>query len=216
MTYPQPPWTLHGAGFQTLHLLDIERVQPLLPSQLDVISVFPGKTLGGLYLATYQTGSALIYSELIVVSALARYKNKIGLWISHIYVDNADSMAGGREIWGLPKELAEFTWQMGDRPSVRVTQGDTLLCSLTSQWMLPGLPQSFTGAIFSQLDTSLLIFDGEASLTWQIAGTNLHIPQESPFAWLNLQQPWLSVYCNPLHLIAHVPFLLEEKSPIAV
>jgi acetoacetate decarboxylase len=40
-------------------------------------------------------------------------------------VDNPDSVAGGREIWGLPKELAEFSWLGGDRVltflSVRLT-----------------------------------------------------------------------------------------------
>jgi acetoacetate decarboxylase len=53
----------------------------------------------------------LEYSELIVIAGLVRYSGQIGGWVSHIYVDNADSVAGGRNIWGLPKELAEFIWE---------------------------------------------------------------------------------------------------------
>ena len=52
-------------------------------------------------LANYTSGT-LVYRELIVFShATAR-----GMVVSHIYVDDEQSLSGGREIWGLPKELA--------------------------------------------------------------------------------------------------------------
>ena len=74
MPYPQSPWTLKGYAFQTLHLLDIDRVRPLIPPELNIISVFPGKTLGGVYLSYYGQGSVLEYSELIVIAAFLNYK----------------------------------------------------------------------------------------------------------------------------------------------
>ncbi|MEM5838755.1 acetoacetate decarboxylase family protein, partial [Pediococcus acidilactici] len=125
-----------------MQLIDIDRVRPLIPSELEIISVWPGKTLGGIYLSYYGSGSVLEYSELIVIAAFVGYKGKFGGWVSHIYVDNPDSVAGGREVWGLPKELAEFTWEGGvsaaqpealaPRKEARVTvsQGNRLLCSL--------------------------------------------------------------------------------------
>src|SRR4028119_2333800 len=128
MTYPQAPWTLQGYALQTLQLIDVERVRPLIPPEFDIVSVLPGKTVGGVYLSNYGSGSVLEYSELIVNAAMVRYSGKIGGRVSHIYVDNGDSVAGGREIWGLPKELAEFTWDNGSRVTVR--QGNKLLCSL--------------------------------------------------------------------------------------
>ena len=51
MPYPQAPWTLQGYAIQTLQLLDIDRVRPFIPSELNIITVLPGKTLGGVYLS---------------------------------------------------------------------------------------------------------------------------------------------------------------------
>jgi acetoacetate decarboxylase len=126
MTYPQAPWKLQGYALQTLNAVNIEDSRSFVPPELEIISIFPGKTLGGVYLSAYESGSILEYNELIVVAALVSYKGKIGSWISHIYVDNEDSVAGGREIWGLPKEMAQFTWTSN---SVSVSQQEKQLCS---------------------------------------------------------------------------------------
>ena len=69
---------------------------------------------GGILLADY-AGGTLAYHELIVFA---------GLVVSHIYVDSEQSMRGGREIWRLPKELAEFTWS---RSAVEVRQDGRVL-----------------------------------------------------------------------------------------
>jgi hypothetical protein len=78
MAYPPTPWTLQGYALLTSQLIDVERVRPLIPSELDIISVLPGKTLGGVYLSYYGSGSVLEYSELIVNAALVRCSGKIG------------------------------------------------------------------------------------------------------------------------------------------
>jgi hypothetical protein len=70
---------------------------------------------GGVMLADYQ-GGTLAYHELIVF--------RPGCVVAHIYVDSEQSLRGGREIWRLPKELADFTWS---RTHVHVSQdGRTL------------------------------------------------------------------------------------------
>jgi acetoacetate decarboxylase len=70
---------------------------------------------GGVMLANY-TGGTLAYHELIVF--------RPGFVVAHIYVDSPESMRGGREIWKLPKQLAEFTYS---RSFVEVRQdGRTL------------------------------------------------------------------------------------------
>jgi acetoacetate decarboxylase len=121
MPYPPPPWHLYGQALQSIHLVDLARAKEFVPIDLEIVSVLPGKTLGSLYLSVYDANSTLEYHELIVVAALVRYQGKIGSWVSHIYVDNLDSVAGGREVWGLPKEMADFTW--GDR-QIQVAQGN--------------------------------------------------------------------------------------------
>jgi hypothetical protein len=61
--------------------------------------IVPTGATSGLFLATYR-GGTLDYHELIVFGR--------GLVVAHIYVDDERSLSGGREIWRLPKQLAEF------------------------------------------------------------------------------------------------------------
>lgn len=209
MSYPQAPWILQGYAFQTLQLLDIERVRPFIPTELDIISVFPGKTVGGVYLSRYGAGSVLEYSELIVISGLHSYKGKFGGWVTHIYVDNPDSVAGGREIWGLPKELAEFTWSEN---SVTVRQEDRLLCSLNYNRQGFGLQQKLGALSFSSQGTDLLLFPAQAEARFGLVSSKLEIPQQSPFSSLNISQPWLTVHAEQMRLVVDAPEVVGQKN----
>jgi acetoacetate decarboxylase len=211
MSYPPAPWHLYGQALQSIHLVDLAKAKELVPTDLEIVSVLPGKTLGSLYLSVYDANSTLEYHELIVVAALVRYQGKIGSWVSHIYVDNLDSVAGGREVWGLPKEMADFTWN--DR-QIQVAQGDRSLCQV--QYSQGGLPLSpwgksrIIGKGFSGLTEDVLAFAGdfEAKLKW-VSG-DITIPNESPFAKLNLGHPLLTLQFNDLHLTANAPIIVGK------
>lgn len=209
MAYPQAPWRLQGYAFQTLQPLDIDRVRPLIPSELEIISVWPGKTLGGVYLSYYGSDSVLEYSELIVIPALVAYGGKFGGWVSHIYVDNSDSVAGGREIWGLPKELAEFNWEDN---CVRVRQGNRRLCTLNYNRQSFGLKQRLGASSFSTLGTNLLLFPAEVESRFGLVSSKLEIPAESPFANLNLGQPWLTVHAEQMNLKVSAPEVVAKRA----
>lgn len=159
MTYPPAPWHLKGYAVQTLNLLDMKTSRPFIPPELEIVSILPGKTLGGVYLSVYESGSLLQYNELIVVAGLVRYQDRIGSWISHIYVDSEESVAGGRNIWGLPKEMAEFTWE---DEQIVVKQSDSLLCRLyyKSSWLNLSTwwQQKFSADGYSGLKSDLLRF----------------------------------------------------------
>jgi acetoacetate decarboxylase len=105
---PTAPWTLYGSTTQAVSLLDVEVARALVPRGLTVVPVFPGKTLSGVFIASYGAGSTLSYNELLIVPAFVRYGSRYGFFISHIYVDHEVSLRGGRDIWGLPKHLASF------------------------------------------------------------------------------------------------------------
>jgi acetoacetate decarboxylase len=217
MTYPPAPWNLYGNALQSFHLIDLESAKALVPSDLEIVSVLPGKTLGGLYLSVYEPNSTLSYHELIVVAALVRYRGTIGTWISHIYVDHPESVEGGRNIWGLPKEMADFTWSNRSAPSVqnvKVAQGNTLLCE--AQYSQGGLPLSPWGKskissnVFGGLAQDILAFQGnfEARLRW--IRCRLTIPSESPFAAIHLGHPWMTVQLRDLHLTANIPSIAGQ------
>jgi acetoacetate decarboxylase len=214
MTYPSAPWKLQGYALQTLNLVNIENARPFVPSELEIVSLIPGKTIGGIYLSAYQSGSILQYNELIVVPATVRYREKIGTWISHIYVDNEDSVAGGREIWGLPKEMAEFTWT---KDSVNVRQNHRQLCDLRYQkeWfsLSTWWRQFLRGDVFGGLESDLLLFPGEFKSQLELVKGYLEISQDSPFAGINLGQPFLTVNCQQLELVAGEPKVVGKKIP---
>jgi hypothetical protein len=220
MTYPPAPWNLQGYACQTLQPVDTAQARALVPTGLTIISLWPGKTVGGVYLATYGPGSALEYHELIVVAALVSYAGRVGCWISHIYVDNPDSVAGGREIWGLPKELAEFTWEQGQQSRVVVRQAERQLCTLSYEHSAWGWRQGFPVPGFSTLETNLLLFQGEANARIGVTRAQLEVPGTSPFASLSLGQPWLAVNCEALNLVVHAPQVVAQgdrcRRPVGV
>lgn len=202
MSYPQAPWALQGFAVAALHVIDIDRVRPFIPQELDIIPVWLGKTLGGVYLSRYGTGSVLEYSELIVVAGFVNYQGNFGAWISHIYVDNPDSVAGGREIWGLPKELAEFTWQSH---RVTVSQDDNILGTLNYDAQGFAWNQWFAASSFSTMHSNLLVFPAEVRSHFGFIGSKLEVPATSPFAHLNLDQPLISVRCENMRLQVDAP-----------
>jgi hypothetical protein len=210
MSYPQAPWSLQGYAILTLHLVNIEKVRPLIPAELDIISVWPGKTLASLYLSNYQRGSVLEYSELIVAPAMVSYGGKIGGWISHIYVDNPDSVAGGREIWGLPKELAEFTWEQGK--GVRVTQRNRQLCSLNYNSQSWKWRQGLALSSFSVMDNNLLTFTADFNSRLGFITSQLEVPTESAFSQIGLEQPFLSLDSEQLNLRVDAPKVVGQRT----
>lgn len=130
MAYPPAPWILQGYACQTLQLVDSASARPLVPREMEICYLWPDKTLGGVYLASYGSGSVLEYNELFVAAALVRYAGRLGFFCSHVYVDSADAVAAGREIWGLPTEIAQFSWEKSKQGRVTVRQSERLLCTL--------------------------------------------------------------------------------------
>lgn len=207
MSYLPPPWTLKGYGLQILQIMEIDSVRALIPSEFKIISVGFGKTIGGVYLASYESGSTLEYHELIVSPALVSYGNQWGGWISHIYVDHPDSVAGGREIWGLPKELATFEWENGN--TIKVYQGSKLLYSLNYQPKKWSLPLSLTLPSFGILSSNVLKFQATFKSNLSLINSQFKIPTESPFANLGLEKPGLTLSLNCLTLSVSEPKIIK-------
>lgn len=70
----------------------------------------------GAGLVHYEPPSPLTYSELLVGRAVRQPVR--GVTITDIWVDSADSMAGGRELWAIPKQLCSFTYGVHQRGPV--------------------------------------------------------------------------------------------------
>ncbi len=101
--YPSAPWRAQAQCWLGLFRSDRPArlpagLRPLLGARTRVVA-----------LARYLPGSTLIYDELIVATP-ALLGARPGLYVEYIWVDSLASLWGGRRLWGLPKELAEFAW----------------------------------------------------------------------------------------------------------
>ncbi|BAY36881.1 hypothetical protein NIES2111_12150 [Nostoc sp. NIES-2111] len=210
MQYPPAPWTLKGYAIQTLHLVDIDQVRSLIPPELNLFSLWPGKAIASVYLSYYSSDSVMEYSELIVALAVTADKG-FGGWISHIYVDNENSVAGGREIWGLPKEYAQFTWQ---EKSVTVHQGNQNLCTLNFSQPNFAWRQTLAAPGFSKLDHNLLTFTAKFEGLMGFVGANLEVPNTSPFSSVGLGQPFLTVRYDQMVLQVDAPKVISPQSTV--
>ena len=173
MSYPEPPWQLYG--------------------ELVVVPALTSKGLGGVMLANY-TGGTLAYRELIVFS----HATPTGMVISHIYVDDEQSMRGGRGIWGLPKELATLDYQ---RRSFTARQGDITLLHARVRRRPGKLPLPLPTPITSPAGTTI----GLARVKAAPALVELYIPGASPFADLDLEGRHLALAGDDLRLTMPPP-----------
>ena len=101
--YPRPPWHLAGQLFLSLFHLPAP-VDPVRPAGL-----------WGAAFVRYDEPSVVTYSELLVARPVPVVGSRLRrASVTDIWVDSPASMAGGRELWAIPKELCDF-----DMESVR-------------------------------------------------------------------------------------------------
>jgi hypothetical protein len=93
MGYPEPPWVMQGQLW--LSLFRVRGVEGR-----------PDGVYGAAFVS-YEPGSALTYSELLVARTVTEPRRAVT--ISDIWVDSPESVEGGRELWAIPKGLCEFT-----------------------------------------------------------------------------------------------------------
>ncbi len=205
-TYPAAPWRLRGWAVQTMHMVNIDAIRPNVPKDLRIVRIGPRHTLGCVYLAKYGSGSVLEYHEMIVLPALTWGAGRLGFWVSHIYVDLPASMAGGREVWNLPKELADFSVDDGEHGRrVTVRQDETTLATFDYQPRRSGVPMMLPLPAFGTLNGSPRFFVGQARNRLNMTKTHVEIPPESPFANLGVGRSFLGLNYANLNLLAAAP-----------
>lgn len=107
--YPPPPWTMHGDATFAPFLVETSKLK--LPPGIEVAHR-GSHTVGLLGYVRYEAPSPLCYDELIwmpcFVRAPAFGPTAKGWFVSIMYVNETNTLAGGREIWKIPKTLARF------------------------------------------------------------------------------------------------------------
>lgn len=104
--YPAEPWDLHGHAYVGIWLLPAGSAPP--PASAATRSVrLLGRTIVSAAFFRYDDPSPLTYDE-IMSTVLVRRGWRARVSITHIWVDSEASRDGGRALWAIPKDLAEF------------------------------------------------------------------------------------------------------------
>lgn len=107
--YPAP-WTLSGKGYILLYKFP----ETFVEKKANLTEFLKGHFAGGfgaLMLVDYSTSNVGPYSELLFIPGKFKHKGKKLNSISKIYVSTMISVENGRKNWGIPKELAGFTFK---------------------------------------------------------------------------------------------------------
>ena len=110
VAYPAAPWQMVGSLWLSLFKL-----------KEDVDDLRPAGVYGAAFVS-YEEGSPLTYSELLVARPIKSDEHGRRVTITDIWVDSPASVAGGRELWAIPKGLCDFTLESSYRGPVTTTE----------------------------------------------------------------------------------------------
>ena len=191
VSYPPEPWDLHGQAVATTFLVPAVRVGTPPPGTRIV-------RIGRRALVTtaffrYEEPSPLQYDE-IMATVLVRQGLRLRVWITHIWVDSPASRDGGRELWAIPKDLAEFALV----PEVSYVADGIGSASLRQVRRLPGRwPLAFR--IAQERDGAALVTPVRGRI--RVASARARWSFTGPLAHLEGGRPLLTLLVPRFHLL---------------
>lgn len=103
--YPPQPWDLAGHAYVGVFLVPAREAPPV-PAGVRPVRLL-GRVVVGAAWVVYEEPSPLTYRELMA-TVLVHRGLRPHVAITHIWVDSPASRAGGRALWAIPKDLADF------------------------------------------------------------------------------------------------------------
>jgi hypothetical protein len=195
------PWGLKGRGFILMYRFPEEFVREscFLPEEWKILK-WSGHGL--VMLVDYQDSPVGPYHELLIIPGKANIGGKRVHSISKIYVDSFDSMYDGRSNWGIPKELADFSWkvkdhrhdiQVGFNPWFEISiEAGSIPFPIDTRLLPIHLYQELDGQKFRVSPTGK--GSGRFSLVKEVSVDPLFFPE------LNLLEPLVAIYVDPFRM----------------
>ncbi|MGM1060828.1 acetoacetate decarboxylase family protein [Saccharothrix sp. Mg75] len=183
--YPPEPWLLHGRACVTTWLVPA----PALPDLPVPPLVVGGRAVVGTAFVEY-TPPGMAYRELLAAVVVRRP----GVSITHIWVDSEASRAGGRELWGIPKEMAEFPARS------RARTADGPIASVTCSPAGVGLRLPAAATAWQFLDGAVARTPLRAAARVTPARAAWDIAPDGPLGWLAPHRAVASVVVSGLRL----------------
>jgi hypothetical protein len=197
-TYPPEPWNLAGQAY-----LSLWRVRPSdLPALPD--GVMPIVAAGHAQVFTawidYQPPGQLQYHELL--STVSVRGDRLSSSITDIWVDSEVSLAGGRELWGIPKDLAALDFTHGRMFTASAATTDDWIATAAFAPRL-GLPITLPAAfdVVQMLGGMLKRSPVRAKARPQLATADWQINPSGPLGFLAGQRPVFNAHLRDFKIV---------------
>lgn len=196
MTYPPEPWELRGQMYVSVWPVPRAQLPPLpeaLAAEVRPLTV-AGRGLVGTAWVDYGPGGVLQYRELLSAVLVRRARRPL-VSIVDIWVDSPASRAGGRELWGIPKELAEL-----EVTATGARAGTIAEARLAAGLRLPGRwPTRFS--VIQALGGSTKISPVRARAAIRLAKATWQVVPDGPLAYLAGRRPLLTLALRDFHML---------------
>ena len=192
--YPPSPWDLTGHSYAGVWLLPKRLAPPPHSASTKAITIF-GRTIVVAAFFVYEEPSPLTYDE-IMSTVLVRDGWKLRVSITHIWVNSEASLAGGRELWAIPKDLADF--DVAPHSSY-AAQGIGSLSVQRVRRLPFRAPAAFSSA--QDRDGNLLVTPVSGRVRLGLAKARWSFAAEGPIGFLAGRKPLLTLVTKPFHLI---------------
>ena len=186
--YPPEPWDLTGHGYVSLWRVPVELVSEL-PGGVRPVTVF-GKAFVATAFVDYLKGSMLPYHELLA-AVLVRRGRRFGITVTQIWVDSERSRTGARELWGIPKEMADF--QMTHGEPFRGSAAELAAARVQACRVGVRLPIPLKWDVLHTLNAALASTPVSAIGRLSLASARWRVDPAGPLAWLRPYRPIASL-----------------------
>ena len=197
-SYPPEPWYLGGDFLLSVFRLPVSRLPAAalqaIPADHSLVTV-AGRATVGVTFVHYTAGGVLAYEELLV-ALLVRKGARLRSTIPDIWVSSQSSMHGGRELWGIPKQLGDFKRDHdGPRICSTMSLAGESVAQLDARVGRPLLP-----GFWQVPQTTAQLLDGQRivaknRIVGRLRGlrTQWNISTDGPLGYLAKAKPLLSV-----------------------
>ncbi|MFJ8989029.1 acetoacetate decarboxylase family protein [Streptomyces sp. NPDC102279] len=189
--YPEQPWHLAGQMYLSLWLAPRGDLPAVAAGTQPVVAF--GRGVVGAAWVVYEQDSDLHYNELLR-AVLVRDGSRPRACITDIWVDSEASLSGGRALWGIPKEMADFEVGRADVVEATASSGRRALAAtrFSQSWRLPG-QWPLTYKVAQTLDGRLKTSRASSKATLRFARATWTAPTHSPLRSLGRRPPLVSV-----------------------
>ncbi|WP_116047587.1 acetoacetate decarboxylase family protein [Amycolatopsis palatopharyngis] len=196
--YPPEPWRLAGQGYLSVWQVPVGEL-PRLPAGVQPMTL-AGRAMVTTAWIDYQEQGQLAYHELLAAITV-RSGLQPTATITEIWVDSEVSLAGGRQLWGIPKDLADFDFRHGRVfTATASTARDWIATAAFTVRSGPPFPMRGSFTIAQRVGDSIKYSQVGSRALPRAAGANWNINPDGPLGYLAGRRPLLNLHTRDFRL----------------